>query len=326
MTNHLHNARGQMTPRAYNTASTSHLHPKHQNHVEVAIRSGSFSIGEHLVDCSVLPNGTRVLSERSVHRLFRSKRGGAHYRRKKKNEGGAILPSFLSSVNLQPFITKDLEVALKQPTSYRQVIGGKPANGLNAEMLPDICSVYLRARRAGRIHSKQVHFANQAELLLEAFAKTGIIALVDEATGYEKVRPERALQGKFSKYLTSEMQPWQKTFPDEFFAELDRLHGFRAAAGNRPVCYAAFINRTVYDCLGDGRLRCQIEKFNFTPSGNRRGRSHQWFSQEGRILLIEQIRNVLELMTACRNIKHFNQTFERRCRAVREPYLFDFMN
>ncbi|NIY73872.1 hypothetical protein HCZ30_15690 [Marivivens donghaensis] len=326
MKNHLHNARGQTTPRAYNTAPTSHLHPKHQSHVEVAIRSGSFSIGEHLIDCSVLPNGTRVLSERSVHRLFRSKRGGAHYQRKKKNEDGAFLPSYLSPNNLYPYINNDLLVALKQPISYRQVVGGKSANGLNAEMLPDICSVYLRARRAGRIHSKQVHFANQAELLLEAFAKTGIIALVDEATGYEKVRPERALQGKFSKYLTREMQPWQKTFPDEFFAELDRLHGMRTTAGNRPVCYAAFINRTVYDCLGDGGLRCQIEKFNFTPSGNRRGRSHQWLSQEGRFLLIEQIQKVLELMTACRNIKHFNQTFERRRRAVREPYLFDFMN
>jgi hypothetical protein len=66
------------------------------------------------IDCAVLDDGTRVLSERGVTKALGGKRGGAHWIRKR---GGAELPVFLSANNLRPFIDSDLEMALKEPTA-----------------------------------------------------------------------------------------------------------------------------------------------------------------------------------------------------------------
>ncbi len=57
-----------------------------------ALYTGTLPIGEVELDCAVLEDGTRVLSERAVHRAFGSKRGGSHWKRMKANEGA---PTFL---------------------------------------------------------------------------------------------------------------------------------------------------------------------------------------------------------------------------------------
>ncbi|MDZ7904583.1 MAG: hypothetical protein U5N55_01455 [Cypionkella sp.] len=114
----------------------------------------------------------------------------------KENEGGANLPSFLSAKNYSPFISSELEAALKSPVLYKTNAGATPAHVIRAELLPEICGVFLSARRKGEIHVSQEHLAMQAEVLMEAFAKVGIVALVDEATGYQRDRSHDAL----SKY------------------------------------------------------------------------------------------------------------------------------
>ena len=115
----------------------------------VALYSGVLPIGDVELDCAVLEDGTRVLSERAVHRAFGSKRGGSHWKRMKENEGGANLPSFLSAKNLEQFISTDLIADLIEPIQYHLSKGGPVANGLKAELLPNICGVWLAARRQG---------------------------------------------------------------------------------------------------------------------------------------------------------------------------------
>jgi hypothetical protein len=39
------------------------------------------------------------------------------------------------------------------------------------------------------------HIAKQCELLVRAFARVGIVALVDEVTGYQEIRDRETLQG-----------------------------------------------------------------------------------------------------------------------------------
>ena len=199
-----------------------------------AIYSGKLPIGDVELDCAVLDGGVRVLSERAVHRAFGSKRGGSHWKRMKENEGGANLPSFLSAKNYKPFISNDLEVALRKPVLYRTNAGATPANGIRAELLPEICGVFLSARRKGELHPSQEHLALQAEILMEAFAKVGIVALVDEATGYQLDRSHDALRLLLSKYIAEGLQKWLKTFPDAFFADLDRLYDTDTSHGKRP--------------------------------------------------------------------------------------------
>lgn len=59
-----------------------------------------------------------------------------------------------------------------------------------------------------------------------ALAKVGVVALVDEATGYQTVRQRDELQRLLSKYIAEELQPWAKRFPDEFYTQMFRLRGW----------------------------------------------------------------------------------------------------
>jgi len=59
--------------------------------------------------------------------------------------------------------------------------------------LPKVCEVYLEARKANALLPSQKHIAERAEILIRGLATVGIIALIDEATGYQQLREERAL-------------------------------------------------------------------------------------------------------------------------------------
>ena len=71
-------------------------------------------------------------------------------------------------------------------------------------------------------------------MLLAACAKVGLIALIDEATGYQRDRPVDALQFKLRLYLAEEMRKWEKTFPDELWEQFGRLTGWQGSLHSRP--------------------------------------------------------------------------------------------
>ncbi|MGB6539842.1 MAG: hypothetical protein WBF03_03075 [Xanthobacteraceae bacterium] len=75
---------------------------------------------------------------------------------------------------------------------------------------------WLRAREAGKLQKQQLGKAQKAEILTRALAETGIAALVDEATGYQNVRPQNALQEYLAHIIRKELAAWVKKFPDEF--------------------------------------------------------------------------------------------------------------
>lgn len=291
-----------------------------------AVYSGQLPIADIEIDCAVLDGGVRVLSERAVHRAFGSKRGGSHWKRMKENDGGANLPSFLSAKNYFDFISNDLEAALRQPVLYKTNAGATPANGIKAELLPEICGVILSARRANKLHSSQEHLAIQAEILMEAFAKVGIIALIDEATGYQRDRSHDALRLLLSKYIAQGLQKWLKTFPDSFFAELDKLYDNETSHGKRPQYYGKFINKYVYDPIENGYVKKELDTLNITNEGKRKAKFHQWLSDDGRNMLIHQIGRVQGLMEMCDDINHFKKSATKQKNVSIAPYLFDDMN
>jgi len=69
----------------------------------------------------------------------------------------------------------------------------------------------------------QQTIADQSRIVLGAVAKVGINALIDEATGYQKVRDEFELQKMLKAYISEETLEWQKTFHDSFYEQLYRL-------------------------------------------------------------------------------------------------------
>lgn len=172
------------------------------------------------IPCYVLNDGTRVLTQEG----FLSAIGRA--KKAKGGQGAADgrvdkMPSFLSAKNLKPLISQDLLRSTK-PIGFMLESGGK-AFGYRAELLPQVCNVYLTARDKGVLAASQLHIADQAQILIRALAETGIIALVDEATGYQEVRPQDALQAYLEAVISRELAAWVKRLPDEFYENIYKL-------------------------------------------------------------------------------------------------------
>ena len=117
-------------------------------------------------------------------------------------------------------------MALKEPLIYRPNRVANQLYGLKAEFFPQICEVWLRARDAGALKPSQLHIAEMADMLIRGLARVGIIALIDEATGYQYDRDRYDLERLLAIYLSEERLKWAKMFPDEFYKRIyDRKTG-----------------------------------------------------------------------------------------------------
>ena len=117
-----------------------------------------------------------------------------------------------------------------------------------------VCEVYLRARDAGVLPVNQEHVAKQADILIRGLAHVGIIALVDEVTGFQRDRTRDALARILEAFIAKELQPWIKTFPSEFYEEMFRLRGLQypATTVKRPQYFGTLTNNIIYDRLAPG--------------------------------------------------------------------------
>lgn len=107
--------------------------------------------------------------------------------------------------------------------------------GIEAETFLEICKAYVRARDDEALKTKrQIDVAIKAGKFLSACAKVGLIALIDEATGYQYDREQDALQFKLQLFLEEQIRPWEKTFPDELWEEFGRLTNWKGPVHERP--------------------------------------------------------------------------------------------
>ena len=206
------------------------------------LATGALTLGDVTFDCAVvqLPDGNleRVLSTRQ----FTAALGRGHRR------SGTLLPPFLAPENLSPFVHNEIEV-VRNPIIYT-ARGGRHT-GYPASFLVDVCNVYLHARRDGALREQQEHIAARCEEILGALAKVGIVALVDEATGYQREREDDALQQFLNRYLAHHPLPWRETFAQDYYVQLHRLAGkaYDPATRQRGVWVGYFTKKYVYDYL-----------------------------------------------------------------------------
>lgn len=142
------------------------------------------------------------------------------------------------------------------PRKYRDPRGGPIRVGLEATLLPKVCEVWLSARDAEDLTKIQVPVAERADILMRGLAHTGIIALVDEATGYQDDRPRRALAEILEAFIAKELQPWVQTFPADYYREIFRLRGLSYPTDQvrRPKYFGILTNDIVYKRLAPGVL------------------------------------------------------------------------
>lgn len=201
------------------------------------------------IECYVLRDGTRVITQRSFLRSIgrQNPRG--------MGESDDRLPPFLRAQSLSSLITEEIR-AQSAAITFTLPRGGR-AKGYRAELLPVVCDLYLRARQEGLLPHNQEHIAARAEVLVRGLAQVGIIALVDEATGYQEIRARDALAKILEEFVEKELQPWVRTFPDDYYKEMFRLRGLQYPPKDlsaRPQYFGLFTNDIVYKRLAPGVL------------------------------------------------------------------------
>lgn len=225
--------------------------------VPQATHEGVVEIGDAQIMAAVLPNGKRLLTQGSfLIAIGRS--------RTPKAGTGALstvdgIPFFLQADILRPFISENLLVSTT-PIFFRDK-SKRRAVGYDAGLLPMVAEVYLKMRDECSSQQRPVprqfqHIVTACDILMRGLAQVGIIALVDEATGYQDIRDRLALQAILDKFLRKEFAAWAKQFPDDFYREIFRLRKWqwRGMKVNRPQCVAHYTNDLVWSRLAPGLL------------------------------------------------------------------------
>lgn len=241
--------------------------------------------GNAQLSVAVLDDGTRVLLSGTFMTAM-----GRSWKGTYKRTG---LPNFIGANNLIPFITKDVYDVL-EPIEYRDLKGQKVV-GYRAELLPLVCEVWLNARDAKKLRG-QDHIAKRAEILIRSLSKVGIVALIDEATGYQQVRPRDALQAYLEMLIRKELAAWVKRFPDEFYENIYKLKNWPwpGMGKNRYSVVAQYTRDLVYERLAPGVLEELENKTPKNDKGHRPNRLHQWLTEDvGHPLLAQHLHSLL---------------------------------
>jgi hypothetical protein len=186
----------------------------------IALFPGKLKMGSAEFAVYVLDNGKRVMAQREVVRVLTGRKGGK-------------LTTYLEAHTIRDYI--DPEAVAKQTLQFSIPGTQYTGNGYEATLLLDICDAYLRARDDRTLTPTQLDIAKQAEIITRACAKVGIIALIDEATGYQAFRRKQELQLKLQAFIAEDLQEWALMFPQEFWFELARLEGVHYSPRSRPL-------------------------------------------------------------------------------------------
>lgn len=258
-------------------------------------------IGDIEIPCYVLEDGRRVFHHRGIVGALGMSRGGS------SKGGGDRLAIFVGQKTLEPFIINGLREVTDHPIKFKAP-NGAVAYGYEAQVLADICEVVLSARASGKLQKQQEHIADRCEVLVRGFARVGIIALVDEVTGYQRSRAKDALAQILESFIATELQPWVKTFPDEYYNELFRLRGLTFPTDKilRPQYFGCLTNDIVYKRLAPGVLD---ELKAVTP---KKARLFQKLSSDiGYTKLREHMASVVTVMKLSDDYKDFLAKLDR---------------
>ena len=198
---------------------------------------GKIDLGGDELDVYVLNTGDRVISLRSALKSMSGADTGK-------------LGSYVGVAALKPFI--DSELVLGELLEFSIPGTQFTGRGMTTEHFELICRAYVQAlyKRAA-LTDRQREIAIKCAVLTAGLTRTGIDALIDEATGYQYERAEDALQVKLRAFISEELRAWEKTFPDELWEEFGRLTGWATPLKSRPKWWGKLVTELIYDTLDD---------------------------------------------------------------------------
>jgi len=257
--------------------------------------SGELLVGNSALPCYVLGNEKRVFSTMGMLRSL-------------EFNPKANADEVFNAKDIKPYLPKkDTKGTIMFVTDR-----GTVAKGYDVEYFMDICHAFSKAYEEDSLHNKRnIEAAKKANMVIRACSKIGIIALVDEATGYQYARAEDALQFKLKLYLSEEMRGWEKTFPDDLWKEFARLTRWGGEpTKNRPRHWGYLVMDLIYRYL-DKDVAEYLKKNKPKPQ---KGKNyHQWFNEDyGVRKLVEHINRVIGMAQGCESLEELKRKMAYR--------------
>lgn len=282
--------------------------------VPQAMCQGELAIGNLILPCYVLSDERRVFSHKGILAALNLRTGGEG----KTGLGNDRLARFIQTRGMKSRVAEAVAETIRSPFKFRlpsnpESQAERTALGYEASVLVELCQAILRARDDGALHAQQTAVAHRADILIRGFARVGVVALVDEATGFQYVRARRALSEILEQFIAKELATWAKTFDDEYYRQIFRLRDGNAEdIRKRPGYFGHLTNDIVYSRLGPAILDELQKKNPKTESGHRRARHHQWLTTEiGHPKLREHLAVVTALMKISSTYKEFIDRLDR---------------
>jgi len=261
------------------------LEPTEKTNLPIALWPGDLTIGNIKIPVYVLDDRRRIVSRNGAMTVLT---GG---------KGGGNLESYVQVKALDPYIPGNLEQRLIEFTM--QGVVNKSAKGMEADTFLEICSGYVRAWEAGALENSegQIAVAMRAAMFAAACSKVGLIALIDEATGYQYRRAEEELQLKLRAFLLDEMRKWERTFPNELWEQFGRLTNWKGAVHQRPKYWGKLVMELVYEYLDPDVAQWLRDN---APKPKHGQNYHQWLTEQyGLRKLIEHIWKLIGIASTC---------------------------
>lgn len=268
--------------------------------------AGVLRFGDAELDVYVLDDRRRVISKKAIARGLGL-----------KSEGGNAFLRTMSRKGVRSVLSAELIEKIENPI-YFKPLNGDSADGFEAEVLIEVCDALIQARNKKQLTSTQAFLAVKAEIIIRSAAKVGIIALVDEASGYlDKTKDE--YRKLFDKFIRAEFRQWDQEFPDKFFDMIYRLYGLKRQkpdSNKHPQFFGRFIRKYIYFPLANsqGAILEQLDQKNpiVYDGGGRKYKFFQYLTDHiGMNAFRQHLWQVVGIGEAAADKAHFERGFYR---------------
>lgn len=185
---------------------------------------------------------------------------------------------------------------------------------VDCRVITEFCRLMLQLRAINKLSGSYLTYAQNCERFMLGLADTGLVALIDEATGYRK-RQKDEYRRLFRAYISEYHREWEKEFQDSFFDGIYKIYHLAKNGKNHPSFFGAFINKYVYFPLANshGAILEKLKEKN--PVVNFRGRRyklHQFLTKEiGKPALQKHLNQIETLLVISADKGAFRRYFKK---------------
>lgn len=189
------------------------------------------------------------------------------------------------------------------------------AQFIPAEAVVEAIDNVADAAIAGGTHKQQARQVAACIAIRRAIGIVGLVALIDEATGYQYRRAPNALQELLGRLLRDRPMDWERRFHPTYYHSLMRLIGRRYTRHTPlPNIIGNITDRWVYGVVFPPEIVKEMRERRKAKATH--DKLHQWLTDGGLRLLEQQIDRVTTVAAGSVNLKDFearaSQTFEVR--------------